>query len=268
MGEGRAADPGGAIAWTSGRRSESGGGLLVGLRREHVETGHGIGLRELLGGAKGAPVGIEGGEQGTGRKVGSEGVGEPQDRRELRAVQARTEDPDWNVLAASGNGLDGFVSRLPEITLQLDHVAGEVIGIALQVPAKGVRGALVGAGRAPKAKVDAPRIERIEGAELLRDDERGVVREHDAARAHPDRGRPARDVADDDGGRRARDPGDVVMLGDPVAAVPETFRAAGEIERIAHGPRGTATLGDGREVEYGERGHGACMGKVGELGSA
>ena len=232
-------------------------GLFVGLRREHVEPGHGVGLRELSGGLERAAVRVEGGEQGGRCEVRREGVGQPQEGGELRPVEARAQDPDGDVLAAARNGLDGlFLTRLPEVALELDHVPREVVRVSVQVSAQGECRALVRARGAPEAEVDAPRIERIEGAELLRDDEGRVVRKHDPARAHPDGGGPARDVADDDGGRRARDPRNVVMLGDPVPAVPERLRAPREVEGVAHGPGGAAALGDGREVENRERGHG------------
>ena len=53
-------------------------------------------------------------------------------------------------------------------------------------PAQGGRGHLVGAGRPADAEVDAPGMERLEHAELLGDDERRVVGQHDAARADAD----------------------------------------------------------------------------------
>jgi len=40
---------------------------------------------------------------------------------------------------------------------------------------------LVGAGRAPQTQVDAAGIQRLERAELFRNHERRVIRQHDAA---------------------------------------------------------------------------------------
>ena len=54
---------------------------------------------------------------------------------------------------------------------------------------------------------------------MLRDDERRGVQKHDAARAHADAFRFARDMADDDRSRRARNARNITMLGQPVAMV-------------------------------------------------
>jgi hypothetical protein len=54
----------------------------------------------------------------------------------------------------------------------------------------------VGARCAAEAEVDAPRVQRGQGAELLGDDQRSVVGQHHAARADADGLRAAGDVAD------------------------------------------------------------------------
>ena len=136
-------------------------------------------------------------------------------------------------------------ARLSEVALQLQHVARKVVRVAVQGPPQRERGALVGARRAAETEVDAPGIQRIQSAELLGDDERCVVREHDASGTHPDRGGPVRDVADHHRGRRARDSGHVVMLRHPVTAVPERLCAAGEVEGVANRQRRASAFGDG-----------------------
>ena len=134
---------------------------------------------------------------------------------------------------------------LAEVVLQLDHVARKVVGVAVEVAPQRERGALVGAGRAAETEVDAPRVQRVEGAELLGDDQRRMVRQHDAPSAHPDRGRPASNVADHHRGRRARDAGHVVVLRHPVAAISQRLGPAREVEGVAHRLRGTPAFGDG-----------------------
>ena len=62
-----------------------------------------------------------------------------------------------------------------------------------------------------------------------------MVRKHDPAGADANRVRHARDLADDDLGRRAREPAGVVMLREPVALVTERFRVPREIERVFQG---------------------------------
>src|SRR6185437_6899037 len=55
--------------------------------------------------------------------------------------------------------------------------------------------------------------------------------------------------------RRAGNAGQVVMLGHPVAAVPERLDMPREIERIAQRLTGIAAFDDRRQVEYGKRDH-------------
>src|SRR3546814_12715017 len=57
--------------------------------------------------------------------VRSEGVREPEHRRELRAEQARSEDPDRHASARAGHRADTGLAVIGEIALQLHHVAGE-----------------------------------------------------------------------------------------------------------------------------------------------
>ena len=87
-----------------------------------------------------------------------------------------------------------------------------------------MRRGLVGSGSTPESKIDAVWIERGERAELLRDDERGMVRQHDAAGADADCFSTAGDVADDDGRGGAGDARHVVMFGEPKTMVAPDFR--------------------------------------------
>ena len=110
-------------------------------------------------------------------------------------------------------------------------------------------------------------MEGFEHPELLGDDERLMVRQHHAAGAHADRAGDARQVRDQDGRRRARDPGHVVMLCDPVAPVAEALGVLRELERVPQRPAGVGAGRDGCEIEDGERG-GAERDHAAEYGDA
>jgi hypothetical protein len=99
------------------------------------------------------------------------------------------------------------------------------------VPAQRAHRERIGARRAPEPEVDAARVDRLERADLLGDDEWRVVGQHDAARAHADRRGVGRDVAHEHDRRRARDALEVVVLGDPVAVIAEPLRVPREIPR-------------------------------------
>ena len=112
-----------------------------------------------------------------------------------------------------------------------------------------MRGHGIGSRRAAESEVDPPREQRFQRAELLGDHKRRVIGEHDAASADTNRCRSGRNVRDDDGRCRARDPWHVVMLSEPVTVEPETLGVAGVVERVAKGGRGIAALGDGCEIQ-------------------
>ena len=69
-------------------------------------------------------------------------------------------------------------------------------------------------------------MQRLERPELLGDHERRVVRQHDPSRPDPDRLGRVCEVRDHDRRRRAGDPAQVVVLGDPVARVARGARRA------------------------------------------
>ena len=86
-------------------------------------------------------------------------------------------------------------------------------------------------------------------------DQRRVVRQHDPARADADRLGAARDMADHDRGRRARDPDHVVVLRQPVAPVAPAFRVLREIEPVAQGVAWGRAARHGGEIKNREGGH-------------
>ena len=115
--------------------------------------------------------------------------------------------------------------------------------------------AVVGSGSTPEPEIDALRIERGERAELLRDDQWGMVRQHDAAGADADCFGTAGDVADDNGGGGTGDAGHVVMFGQPKTIVAPDFGVLGEIERVAQRICRSCPLRYGREVKNGKGNH-------------
>ena len=182
-----------------------------------------------------------------------ERVRQPEHRRELRAEQARAEDPQRDVRAGAGYRLHGLArGRGGQEALQLEHVLRERVG-AREIAAKRTGRQLVGAGRAAEAEVDPAGVQRLERPELLGDHERRMVREHDPARADADRLRPAGDMGDDDGGRRARDADRVVMLGQPEAPVPPTLGVLREVERVRECSSRRRSVDDRRQVENRDR---------------
>src|SRR5688500_6751995 len=67
--------------------------LAIGVRREYVYACHGVGLLELPGTLETGPVLSECGKQSVGGEVRGEGGGQAERGGELRAVEARAEDP-------------------------------------------------------------------------------------------------------------------------------------------------------------------------------
>ena len=74
----------------------------------------------------------------------------------------------------------------PEIAHQLDDIVRELVGVRREVAAHRISRCLVGAGRAAEPEVDAAGEERFQRPELLGDDQRRMVGQHDPARADAD----------------------------------------------------------------------------------
>ena len=88
--------------------------------------------------------------------MGGERIRQPQHRGELRAKQARAQNPDWNMEPCAGNRLDNL-HRLKgtEEGLQLQHVLREGVRAGRIAPQR-AKSALVGAGSATEPKIDPP----------------------------------------------------------------------------------------------------------------
>ncbi len=168
-----------------------------------------------------------------------EGEREPEDGGGLGAVVARAEQPDlgFEVLARDRRYAPGRVLLAEAALEEPDHLlelTGEVLGAERVGGApQGGGGHRVGAGGATDAEIDPPRVERLEHPELLGDDQRRVVGEHDPAGADPDLLGRVGERHHQHRRRGAGDAGHVVMLGDPVAAVAEPLDVLGELDRVA-----------------------------------
>jgi len=184
-----------------------------------------------------------------------EGVRQAERRRELRAKQARTENPDRHVETGTGHRADNlsFFGRA-EIVEQFHHVLREAVGSG-KIAAQRPRGFLVRARCPAESEVDAIGEEGFQRTELLGHHERRMVRQHDAAGADADGRGSTRDMSDDDSRGRAGNARNVVVFGQPEALVAPALGVARQIEAVDEGLGGGATGGDRREIENGESSH-------------
>ena len=206
--------------------------LLSGVRAvlggDHVRAGDDVGLGELVRGLELAPVQRDGLIQRVRREVGGEGVGEAEGCGQLGTEQRRAEDVERHIGPGAGDGLDsGDPGLTRQIALELQDVAREVVG-RHRVASQRAHGVLVAARRAAEAQVDATGVERLQGAELLSDRERGVVREHDTAGTEPDGGGVGSDVPDQHARGRRGNGGHVVVLGVPDPPIARPLGDLGE----------------------------------------
>ena len=179
-------------------------------------------------------------------------------RRQQRPLPARAEDPERRRGGAGRHRAhpgEGMAGR--QLVMEKADEIGELLGELLQPQrprplSQRPRGALVAAGRAADAEVDAAGEQRLQHAEVLGHLEGAVVAEHDAARAHADARGPRRDLADEDLGSGAGQPAATVMLGQPVPVIAETIGALGELQRLLDGLGRGPAAPDGRLVEHPE----------------
>ena len=194
----------------------------VGLRGEHLHGDHQMRLGERGAGAEVVAVKAAGDVEVVRRKVRGKGEGQAELGGQRSREGAGAEQSDGDIAALAGDGADGLIGPVrAQVALQLAEQGGEVVAGLREIAAEGAHGLVVAAGGAAQPEVDAAGVECVEGAELLGNDKRGVVGQHDAARADAEGAGGAADVADEHGGRRAGEPCDGVMLGQPVAGVAE-----------------------------------------------
>ncbi len=152
--------------------------------------------------------------------------------------------------AYAGNGANSLAGRgISKIRLELFDVFWEGISSCGCVTAQSPHCGLVRAGRAAEAEINAARVERGERSELLCDDKRRMVGQHDAAGADTDGFCTASDVADNDRRGSAGDAGHVVVLSEPETVVAQSLRVLRQIERVAERVRGGRALRNRREIQ-------------------
>ena len=103
--------------------------LGVGLRREDVDAEHDVRPLEPVRRLEAGAVQLEGLVQRGRREVRREGVRQAELGRELRAEQARAQDPDRYLDSGAGHRAHELAgTERPEIVHQLDDVLGEGLG--------------------------------------------------------------------------------------------------------------------------------------------
>ena len=221
--------------------------LLYGIGCEHVEADHDIGCVQLRGSHEVLPVGCQGLVERGWRKVRGERIGQPQQGRQLGAVQAGPQNPQRHPKPLAGDRVHlPLRTGLGKVVPQFHHVPGKLVDVPSQGPPQRMGGDLIGARRPADAEVDAPGVQGLQGAELLGNDQRCMVRQHHPAGAHADGRGAARDVADDHGGGGAGDAAHVVVLRHPIAPVAPTFGVPGEVEGVGQRLGRIAAFDDGR----------------------
>ena len=99
------------------------------------------------------------------REMRREGVGQAQQRGQLRAIGGGAENPASHRKPRAGHRLDALAGLgRGEIAHQLHHIAGEVVAVAGQVAAHRIGRGLVGPRRAAQAEVDPPGMQRRQRA--------------------------------------------------------------------------------------------------------
>ena len=86
---------------------------------------------------------------------------------------------------------------------------------------------------------------------MLGDDDRRMIRQHDAARADPDLIRTGSHVGHNKRSRRTGDTGHVMVFGHPDAVVIPVLRMRREVTRIVHGGAGISAFGHSDKVKNG-----------------
>lgn len=142
---------------------------------------------------------------------------------------------------------------VPDVGEQLRELLGEVVRASLTLVAlQGPGGERVAAGRTAEPEVDAIRAQRRQHAKGLGDFQGAVVRQHDAAAANANAGGGEADRPDERFRAHAGQHARAVMLGDPVAGIPEPIGGACQVDGVPQGLPGSHPVRDGRLVEHAE----------------
>jgi hypothetical protein len=223
------------------------------LGRDRVHARDDVRLRQLLRRPEVAAIGRHRVPQRLGREVRCERVRETESSRELGTEQRGAEDVQGHVGPLAGDRVDtGDQRAAGQVALKLLHVLREAVR-GRRVTAQRAHGGLVAARSATQSQVDPPRMERLQGAELLGDGERGVIGQHDAAGAQPDRGGVGGYVSDQHARRGRGDGAHVVVLGVPDPPVAPRLCPPGQGDAGLEAVARRGALADQRQVEDRER---------------
>ncbi|MNC12926.1 hypothetical protein D3C75_606540 [compost metagenome] len=231
-------------------RGEQEAGLPGCVGGDHIDADHRIRLWPARGRAELGTVDLECLQQQAGGKVGGKAERQPHGGRQLGAVEAGPQQPDRQMQPLTGHRLHG-ADLVTEVAHQFAHVRRKVIHLAAALAAQRLHGALIRARRATETEIDAIRVERGQGAKLLGDNQRGVVRQHDAAGPQPQCAGGTGQMADQDRGGGAGDPRHVVVLRQPVAVVAPALGMPGQILRMTKRLGRLASFGDGHQIQDG-----------------
>ena len=237
-------------------------GFLVGIGGDHRNAEDRVGTLAPRRGPEAVAITRHRGGRVVAREMMSEREARADRRGKRGAVVARAEQPDRRQLHVGRHGahltkrMTGRkLAALPQHQF-LKALEEVVFGPHVLARAQRQRRHRIGARRAPDAEVDPSRKQRFEHLEPLRHHQRGMVRQHDAARADPHARRHRSDLPDHEVGRRARDRRQVVMLGKPVTRIAEPVGKLRQIEAVAQRGGTRAGRGHKRQVENRKREHG------------
>ena len=184
-----------------------------------------------------------------------ERIGQPVMRRQLRAIQGRSQYPHRHLGPFPGKGAHSRRAvAVFHVVDQLGHILRETV-LGRHVPAQGAGGGHVGARRTAQPQINPVGIQRSQRAELFGHHQRRVVGQHDAARAHTYTFRGPRNMADDHGGGGAGDAGHVVMLCQPIAVITSRLGRLCQLDGIGQRIRSSGPFGHGRQVKKREMLH-------------
>ena len=204
--------------------------VLFAFRRNHVHGRKSVRLIQLLRGLELLAVDRDGIAKCVRSEVRSKCVRQAERRCELSTKERGAQNVQRHMGAAAWNCVDALDQRLVgEVTAQLLHILREGIGRTRVTTQRAHRG-LVRTRRATKPQLDAIRVQIRERAELFRDRQRCMIRQHDAAGAEGDALGFCSHGCDKNCRRRGRDGVHIVVLCVPNTLITSLFRCLRQID--------------------------------------
>ncbi len=147
-------------------------GFAVGFGGDDVDADHRVRTVELFRRLEPAAIDFQRRQQLCWSEMRGERIGQSEFGREIRAVGARSEDPQRHIRSRRRNGLNPLCGggRSKE-GLQFQNVLRERVGGRGLSPQR-LHGDLIGAGSPSEPKVDTAGKKPREGSELFSDDDR------------------------------------------------------------------------------------------------